>query len=86
MTALEKIFQGYYNERIEGDKPDPSEMKNLNAKIMEYLVCLDTNEMQQGKIMEAVSEYGMQAEKTGFMAGFRMAWELLKNMQEMETN
>ena len=40
----------------------------------------------QGKIMEAVSEYGMQAEKTGFMAGFRMAWELLKNMQEIETN
>ncbi len=86
MTALEKIFQGYYNERIEGDKPDPVEMKVLNMKIMEYLGYLGVKGMEQGNIMEAVSEYGMQAEKNGFMEGFRMAWELLKNMQEIETN
>lgn len=86
MTALEKIFQGYYNERIEGDKPDPVEMQVLNMKIMESLGYLGVKGMEQGNIMEAVSEYGTQAEKTGFMAGFRMAWELLKNMQEIETN
>ncbi|MGO4945858.1 hypothetical protein ACTQ50_05565 [Blautia sp. Sow4_E7] len=86
MTTLEKIFQGYYNERIEGDKPDPVEMQVLNMKIMESLGCLGVKGMEQGNIMEAVSEYGMKAEKNGFMAGFRMAWELLKNMQEIENN
>lgn len=86
MTALEKIFQGYYDDRMEGDKPDPVEMQVLNMKIMESLGYLGVKEMEQGKIMEAVSEYGMQAEKTGFMAGFRMAWELLKSMQEEGTN
>lgn len=82
MTALEKIFQGYYEERLEGDKPDPEEMKVLNMKIMEALGFFGVKGMEQGNIMEAVSQYGMQAEKTGFIAGFRMAWELLKSMQE----
>ena len=40
--------------------------------------------IDSGDIMEYVSQYGMEAEKTGFMAGFRMAWELLKSMQEGE--
>ena len=49
---------------------------------------LDTlNELQIGHggiddIMLWVSQYGAAAEETGFYAGFRMAWELLKNMQE----
>lgn len=80
MTALEKIFQGYYEERLNDDKPDPEGMaeqigKILNALIQEHIKDSDS-------IMETVSLYGMEAEKTGFMAGFRMAWELLKNMQE----
>ena len=33
-------------------------------------------------IMSLVSQYGAAAEETGFYAGFKMAWELLKNMQE----
>ncbi|MDO4305782.1 MAG: hypothetical protein Q4C77_03030 [Eubacteriales bacterium] len=80
MTALEKIFQGYYEERLGGDEPDPEDMQAAQIKILE--------EMEEQKvedsvsIMEAVSEYGIAAEKSGFMAGFRMAWELLRNMQE----
>lgn len=80
MTALEKIFQGYYEERLSGMTPDPREMQIAQDKILE--------EMEEQKvedsvsIMEAVSEYGIAAEKNGFMAGFRMAWELLRNMQE----
>lgn len=81
MTALEKIFQGYYEERMEGEKTDPEAMRVLHTKIMETLEYLHIQ--KSGNIMEAVSMYGMEAEKTGFMAGFRMAWELLKNMQEV---
>ena len=86
MTALEKIFQGYYTERLDGEKPEPVEMRALNLKIMEVLSAIGVNRYAQGDIMEAVSEYGMYAEKAGFMAGFRMAWELLKNMQEGQDN
>ncbi len=82
MNALEKIFQGYYEERLDGGKPDSAGMQEVHTGLIEEL------ELQKVKysdtIMEMVSEYGMEAEKTGFMAGFRMAWELLKNMQEGE--
>lgn len=82
MSALEKIFQGYYEERLGGDKPDPEEMSRIYGRIMEELD--DGVRTDPGDVMEIVSRYGMEAEKTGFMAGFRMAWELLKNMQESE--
>ena len=81
MTALEKIFQGYYEERLEGEKTDPEAMRVLHTKIMESLEYLYVQ--KSGNIMETVSLYGMEAEKTGFMAGFRMAWELMENMQEV---
>ncbi len=81
MTALEKIFQGYYEERLESEEQDPETMQVLHTKIMEALEHLHAQ--KAGNIMEAVSMYGMEAEKTGFMAGFRMAWELLKSMQEV---
>ncbi|MFR6521072.1 MAG: hypothetical protein ACLUPZ_03335 [Lachnospiraceae bacterium] len=47
----------------------------------------DTTRLQIGHggiddIMLWVSQYGAAAEETGFYAGFKMAWELLKNMQE----
>lgn len=79
MTALEKIFQGYYEGRLEGDKPDPVEMRESHARIMRATSCMGDVGYD---VLEDVSTYGMQAEKAGFMAGFRMAWELLKNMQE----
>lgn len=82
MSALEKIFQGYYEERLEGEKPDPEEMSGAYGRILEEL---DGGERpDSGDVMEIVSRYGIEAEKTGFMAGFRMAWELLKSMQEGE--
>ena len=82
MSALEKIFQGYYEERLEGEKPDPEEMNRAYGRILEEL---DGGERpDSGDVMETVSRYGIEAEKTGFMAGFRMAWELLKSMQEGE--
>lgn len=82
MNALEKIFQGYYEERLGGGKPDPEEMSRVHERILEEL---DGGEKPDpGDVMEIVSQYGMEAEKIGFMAGFRMAWELLKNMQEGE--
>lgn len=82
MNALEKIFQGYYEERLGGGKQDPEEMNRAYGRILEEL---DSGEgADPGDVMEIVSQYGMEAEKTGFMAGFRMAWELLKNMQEGE--
>lgn len=82
MNALEKIFQGYYEERLGGGKPDPEEMSRVYERILEEL---DGGEKPDpGDVMEIVSQYGMEAEKIGFMAGFRMAWELLKNMQEGE--
>ena len=79
MSALEKIFQGYYEERLGGDKPDPREMSRAYERVLDGNLSIDS-----GDVMESVSRYGMEAEKTGFMAGFRMAWELLKSMQEGE--
>ena len=32
--------------------------------------------------MEPVGLYAAEAEEAGFIAGFRMAWELMKDMQE----
>lgn len=80
MSALEKIFQGYYEERLDGAKPDPEKMQQAheNISVLAEMVTVGTS----ADIMEEVSTYGAEAEKTGFMAGFKMAWELLKNMQE----
>ncbi len=80
MNALEKIFQGYYEERIGGSKPDSREMGRAYDDIVEGLEKRQIPDFSD--VMEIVSQYGMEAEKVGFLAGFRMAWELLKNMQE----
>lgn len=82
MTALQQIFQSYYENRIEGDEPDPERMAVTYKRVLDTL-----NELQIGHsgiddIMLWVSQYGAAAEETGFYAGFKMAWELLKNMQE----
>lgn len=78
MTALQQIFQGYYENRIESDEPDPERMAVTYKKVIGVL-----NELQIGNggiddIMLWVSQYGAAAEETGFYAGFKMAWELLK--------
>lgn len=83
MTALQQIFQGYYENRIESDEPDPERMVVTYKKVIDTL-----NKLQIGRdgiddIMLWVSQYGAAAEETGFYAGFKMAWELLKNMQEV---
>lgn len=80
MSALEKIFQGYYEERLGGDKPDPREMSRAYERVLEEME--GNHSQDSGDVMESVSQYGMEAEKAGFLAGFRMAWELLRNMQE----
>lgn len=82
MSALEKIFQGYYEERLGGDKPDPREMSRAYERVLEELE--GNHSQDSGDVIESVSQYGMEAEKAGFLAGFRMAWELLRNMQESE--
>ena len=82
MNALEKIFQGYYEERLDSDRPDSVGMQEIHTRLQEDMEFQKVKDA--GVVMEMVSEYGMEAEKTGFMAGFRMAWELLKNMQEDE--
>lgn len=82
MTALEQIFQRYYDERI-NETTDPEEMQVLHIKFMETLEYLRIETKAQGNIMEAISILEMQAEKMGFMAGFRMAWKLLKEIQDI---
>ena len=82
MTALQKIFQSYYENRIESDEPDPERMEVTYKRVLATL-----NELQIGNsgiddIMLWVSQYGAAAEEIGFYAGFQMAWELLKSMQE----
>lgn len=84
MAALEKIFEGYYANRVDGNNPDPAEMQVLNLKIMESLGYIGVKGSAQENIMEAVSAYGMYAEKTGFMAGFKMAWDLLHDMENIK--
>ena len=83
MTALQQIFQGYYEHRIESDEPDPERMAVTYKKVISVL-----NELQIGNggiddIMLWVSRYGAAAEETGFYAGFKMAWELWASMQEV---
>lgn len=82
MTALEQIFQGYYDERI-SETADPEEIQVLHTKLMETLEYLRIDSKAQGQLMEAVSILEMQSEKLGFMAGFRMAWKLLKDIQDI---
>lgn len=82
MTALQKIFQSYYENRIESDKPDPEKMAVTYQKVTDTLKCVQIGNDGIDDIMLRVSQYGAAAEETGFYAGFKMAWELLKNMQE----
>lgn len=82
MSALEKIFQGYYEERLGDERPDAADMSTAYESVIEELDIQQVHD--SSAVMETVSAYGMEAEKTGFMAGFKMAWELLKNMQEGE--
>ena len=82
MTALQKIFQSYYENRIESDEPDPEKMTVTYRKVTDTLKCVQIGNDGIDDIMLWVSQYGAAAEETGFYAGFKMAWELLKNMQE----
>lgn len=84
MAALEKIFEGYYTNRVDGNNLDPAEMQVLNLKIMESLGYIGIKGSVQENIMEDVSAYGMYAEKAGFMAGFKMAWDLLHDMENIK--
>lgn len=43
MTALQQIFQGYYENRIESDEPDPERMAVTYKKVISVL-----NELQIG--------------------------------------
>ena len=82
MTALQKIFQSYYEGRIEGDEPEPESMTVTYKKVDDTLKWLQIGTDGIDETMLWVSQYGAAAEATGFYAGFKMAWELLKNMQE----
>ena len=79
MTALQKIFQGYYEERL--GKEDSEGIAIAHKKIVRLLSgCAQKNEQED--ILFNVAQYGAAAEETGFMAGFQMAWELLQNLQQ----
>ncbi|MCC8066816.1 MAG: hypothetical protein LIO94_06915 [Clostridiales bacterium] len=78
MSALEKIFQSYYNERMDGDRETPAGITEAAVEVVDRARTM----IDQDFMMVAVERYAMESEKAGFMAGFRMAWELLKNMQE----
>ena len=82
MTALQQIFQGYYENRIEGSEPDPERMAVTYKKVIDTLKQLQIGNDGVDDVMLWVSQYGATAEETGFYAGFKMAWELLKNMQD----
>lgn len=82
MTALQKIFQSYYEGRIEGDEPEPECMTVTYKRAIDTLKELQIGHDNIDNFMLWVSQYGAAAEETGFYAGFKMAWELLKNMQE----
>lgn len=82
MTALQQIFQGYYENRIESDESDPERMAVTYKKVIDTINKLQIGHDGIDDIMSLVSQYGAAAEETGFYAGFKMAWELLKNMQE----
>ena len=43
MTALQQVFQGYYENRIESDEPDPERMAVTHKRILDTL-----NELQIG--------------------------------------
>ncbi|MDO4649359.1 MAG: hypothetical protein Q4B26_11985 [Eubacteriales bacterium] len=79
MTALEKIFEGYINKRMDGDNPDPERMDIALLEVERELEHQGVEGMMA--VLELVSAFGNEAERTGFFAGFRMAWELLNDMQ-----
>lgn len=80
MRAIEQIFQGYYAERLNNDRPDPDEITSVFNRILKAVNIADN--LDATDIIEDVSNYGLQAEKIGFVEGFRMAWDLWKNMNE----
>ena len=45
MTALQQIFQGYYENRIESDEPDPERMAVTYKKVISVLNELQNREM-----------------------------------------
>lgn len=80
MSTLDEIFEGYYEKRMGGEKADPEGVKDTQSRILEYVMKNMEYEVAC-RTMESISEYGMYTEKAGFIAGFKMAWDLIKEMQ-----
>lgn len=70
---LEQLFE-YYHERKLNEKGSESKKKmNAYAKVFdEIIISSDDSDGLEG-VMEAVSSYGIEAEKEGFINGFRVA-------------
>lgn len=62
MTALQQIFQGYYENRIESDEPDPERMAVTYKKVIGALNELQIENGGIDDIMLWVSQYGAAAE------------------------
>ena len=61
MTALQQIFQGYYENRIESDEPDPERMAVTYKKVIDTINKLQIGHDGIDDIMSLVSQYGAAA-------------------------
>ncbi len=81
MTALEKIFEGWHERRLDGETDEPEAVTAAYNDVEKELEEQKVEDICA--VMETVSLYGCEAERDGFYAVFRMAWELLRDMQGM---
>lgn len=76
---LEKIFECYYESKLNKKNGESTEIKDAYARAFEEISDYPGD---LENVMEAVSLYGIAAEKEGFLNGFRIAWKLMEEMNK----
>ena len=76
---LEKIFECYYENKLNKKNGESKETRDAYTRAFEEISDFSDN---LENTMEAVSLYGIAAEKEGFLNGFRIAWKLMEEMNK----
>lgn len=74
---LEQIFYYYHENKLNKKNGESKTRIDAYAKIFKEI---ENSSNDSEKTMDIVGLYGIEAEKEGFINGFRIAWKLIEEM------
>lgn len=74
---LEQIFYYYHENKLNKKNGESKTRIDAYVKIFKEVESCSNN---PEKTMDIVGLYGIEAEKEGFINGFRIAWKLIEEM------